>query len=274
MRRFSVLVLSVVASHVTHAQLPSVDSLSALVPRASFVFVAQVVSRSIPAAPGSLREKRRLVGLTVIEPMQAPSGMQVRLGERLRLLVDSGDVPPVGAKAVVFATGWLASDRLTLIQVSRFMVKSRAEWSGLEATYDSLRFVVERAAFQRSVAASDLTAVGVVTSVVSIPDLRPPIARSEHDPIWARVSIAPIATLHGSATPSAAPVVMLIPTSRSHVWRRVPAVVRGDTALFVLSSIGRGSSLAAVDSSARFALADSLSVRPPRDTVLLRGGRP
>jgi hypothetical protein len=44
--------------------------------------------------------------------------------------------------------------------------------------------------------------------------------------------------------------------------------------LFMLSSIGRGSSLVAVDSTARFALADSISVRPPRDTVLLRGGRP
>lgn len=274
MRRVTLLALTMlVASQSARAQLPSVDSLSALVPQSSFVFVAVVHSRSVPAAPGVPTETRRLVGLQVIDTIQAPRSMPLRRANRLRLLVDSSDVPPVGSKAVVFATGWLAGEQIALIQVARFTVRTRAEWSGLEATYDSLRFAAERAAFRSSVAASDLTAVAVVTSVVAIPDTRPPIARSEHDPVWARVSIAPLATLKGSPTLTGGTVALLIPTSRNHIWDRVPAVVPGDTVLFVLASIAKGSPLAAIDSTARFALADSVGVRPARDTVLLRTTR-
>jgi hypothetical protein len=181
-------------------------------------------------------------------------------------------VPAVGTRAVVFATGWLVADRISLIQVARLTVRTRAEWSGFEATYDSLRLATERAALQQSVAASDMTVVGAVTSVVSIPDARPPIARSEHDPVWAHVSISPIVTLEGTAPPGGG-VALLIPTSRSHIWHRVPTLTRGDTALFVLTRIGSTSPLLRIDSTARFVLLDSVSVRPPRDTLLLRAAR-
>jgi hypothetical protein len=251
------------------AQLPTTDSLAKLVPRASFVFVALVDSTPVPASPGNAFDHRLLARMQVIDTIQSPVTLKLHLGERVRLLLDTADVLPVGTRAVVFATGWLAGDQLSFLQVARFTVATRSEWKPFQAAYDSLRFVVERASFQLTVAASDVTAVAAVTRVVQIPDTRPPIARSEHDPVWARVSIVPITVFKGVVT-TGRPVEVLAPTNRSHVWRRVPRLVVGDTALFVLAAIGSTSPLRSIDSTATFVLADSIAVRRSVDSVLVR----
>jgi hypothetical protein len=237
------------------------------------VFVALAVSSSLRLAPADTSDTLRLARLQVIDTIAAPRILQLRPGERVRLVVDRGHVPAVGSKSVVFATGWLAGEQLSFFQVARFTVRSRRDWADLAAAYDSLRFVIERAKFQQSVAASDLTAVAVVQRVVQIPDTRPPIARSEHDPVWARVSIDPIMVVKGTAAPGRT-IQLLVPTNRSHLWKRVPAVVPGDTALFILSALSRTSPLVSIDSSASFVLADSVAVRRAADTVLTRASRP
>ena len=260
------------ASTTSGAQLPSTDSLATLVPRAPFVFVALVDSPSVRAAPANPSDSRRVARLKVIDTIHAPSTLPMRIGERVRVLVSSTDIPPRGSRAVVFATGWLAGDRLWFLQVARVPVASRRDWAGLSVVVDSLRLAADRARFQQSVAASSLTAVGVVRSVVPIPDSRPPIARGEHDPVWARVTIDPISVVKGSVTPGSN-ISMLIPTNRTHMWRRIPRVVAGDTALFVLLGIPRVSPLVSIDSTASFTLADSVAVRRAADTVLVRPPR-
>lgn len=261
--------VAVVAAASARGQLPSTDSLAKLVPRASFVFVAQVDSTPVSASPGNAFDTRLLARVQVIDTIQSPVTLKLHLGERVRLLLDSADVLPVGTSMVVFATGWLAGDQLSFFQVARFTVATRSEWKPFQAAYDSLRFVVDRVSFQRTVAASDVTAVAAVTRVVQIPDTRPPIARSEHDPVWARVSLVPIAVFKGTVT-TGLPVEVLAPTNRSHVWRRMPRLTPGDTALFVLAAIGRTSPLRAIDSTATFVLADSVAVRRSADSVLVR----
>jgi hypothetical protein len=77
----------------------------------------------------------------------------------------------------------------------------------------------------------------------------------------------------GTAAPGTL-IDLLVPTNRSHMWRRVPAVTPGDTALFLLSAVPHASPLFSIDSTATFVLADSVAVRRTADTVLARPPRP
>lgn len=266
------VVASVSVAGPAAAQLPSVDSLAKLVPRSAFVFVASVVAPSVPVVPRG-PVLRHIAALRVLESIATPPGFRMRRGDRVQLVVYAADAPAVGSRAVVFATGWLADDTLSLIQVARFAAQSSAEWRRVKTSYDSLRLAGRRAALQQSVETASLVTVAVVDSVVPVPDRRPPIARGEHDPVWARVSITPRRVAKGDSALVSQRVVLLVPTNRSNLWAHAPRLAPGDTALFVLSAIPSASPMVKIDSAARFILPDSVSVRRTADTTLLRTPR-
>jgi len=256
-----------VTATASGAQVPTVDSIKALLGTTTFAFQGTVVRRGA-VADRVLTPSRRTVVVRATNVLQCPRDVGDFTGQTLTVRTPSDSIPAIGVGAWFFATAWVIGDRIAVDAPAMFTRLTPAQSQQLAVKFDSAVWRGYLSLLWERVSASNLVALGTIINVQSVHPRT--TQREEHVTRWFSLSVRLDSILRGDKALRGQPTQVLVPErmAMSDTGAKVPL---GARRLFVVENSARNPDVRDLDTRAPFFALDSLGVRPVRDSATVLG---
>lgn len=195
---------------------------------APFIFVGRIVQ---PGA-STVREIAPQPGLAVVlveDVYRAPVSLGALKGTRLTIMLDRKRPTEKGTRTLFYATSWMYSDGIAVVEVARASVPADAKVMLERVVRAELLGEDEKLADR--LRRADLVVTGLVESVSPIEAQRTSLT-SEHDPVWWRSDLLIDRANKGQLKEPR--LAIAFPASLDEYWIDVPKLQAGQRGLFIL----------------------------------------
>lgn len=198
---------------------------------APFIFVGRVVE----SGASTVREIAPQAGLAVVlveEVYRAPVTLGDLKGKPLTIMLDGKKSADKGARALFYATSWMYSDGIAVVEVGRSAVP-RDAGAMLERVVRAEVRGEDQKLLAR-LASAELVVTGRVERISPIEEARTSLT-SEHDPVWWRADLVIDRAEKGRLKEPR--LTIAFPASLDEYWIDVPKLQAGQRGLFLLHGV-------------------------------------